>query len=222
MRHKQDLVALFDGYASTGDVEVLIGYLLTHSNLPGRRANLELAGAFGDLVAERTAGGTTGLWHLCVELAAISAVKAPVNSPEEFLPFCGALGFGAIGSVSPRTADEALAVLRKLANDPRWRTREAVRSGLQRMLTARASDTLRALYTWVDTGDCLQMRAAAAAVAEPALLRDEGMARSALELHRQVFGHVMVEAERRSEPFRTLRKALGYTLSVVVQALPEE
>jgi hypothetical protein len=65
------------------------------------------------------------------------------------------------------------------------------------------------------------MRAAAAAVAEPALLKDKAAALSALQLHRSIMTHLLQVQERRTESFRVLRKALGYTLSVVVQAAPE-
>jgi hypothetical protein len=75
---------------------------------------------------------------------------------------------------------------------------------------------------WVIDGTLLELRAVAATVAEPGLLKDTETAIVALQLHRKAFDRVLSTKERKSEDFRTLRKALGYTLSVVVQALPQE
>jgi hypothetical protein len=114
-----------------------------------------------------------------------------VNAPQELVPFCGAVAIGAIGSLSPAFFQPALLTLRGLANDPRWRMREAVCFGLQRMLARRGQRTLGVLANWVVPGAWLEMRAAAPAVAEPALLKDEETARSALQLHREIMGYVL-------------------------------
>lgn len=220
--HERELIILFDAFAQAGDAEDVTVYLISNSNLPGRRANLELADAFGDVVEEYAAKQEQGLWELCRRVTTISAEKAPANTPEEFLPFCGAIGIGVIGSVSPYRSDAALHSLRGLANDARWRMREAVCFGLQRILAKRSPDTLKALETWVQDENWLEMRAVAAGVAEPALLRDEVNAKSALQLHQTIFGRMLAAQARKSEDFKTLRRALGYTLSVVVQALPTE
>lgn len=80
----------------------------------------------------------------------------------------------------------------------------------------------KALAGWAAAGDPLEMRAVAAAVAEPALLKDRTFAEAALGLQRQVVYRAVQIPDRRSDSFRALRKGLGYTLSVVVQAIPEE
>ncbi|KUG19630.1 hypothetical protein ASZ90_010641 [hydrocarbon metagenome] len=64
------------------------------------------------------------------------------------------------------------------------------------------------------------MRGAAAGLAEPALLADAKTAQSALKLHRKILVRVLTAGERTTDEFRTLRQALGYTLSVVISALP--
>ena len=66
------------------------------------------------------------------------------------------------------------------------------------------------------------MRAIAATVADPSLLENEEMAIWALSLHRKILGQVLETQDRKSEEFKTMRKALGYTLSVVVRAHPRE
>lgn len=220
-QHLHDLSRLLDDLIQGGSAEALTRYLLSHSNLPGPRGNLELAAAFGDLVESR-GDAATGLWSLCLDMTAISAGEAPVNTAEEFLPFCGAVGLGALGATSPERYDGAVGRLRTLARDSRWRMREAVCFGLQRLLARRGGDTLDALEAWVGGGNPLEMRAAAAAVAEPVLLVDTALASRALQIHRTIFERFPEFHDRRAQDFRTLRQGLGYTLSVVVCALPQE
>lgn len=220
--HKRDLMGLFDEFVETGDAERLTGYVVSNSNLPSRRANLELAAAFADVVASTSEKGSERLWELCISMAAISADEAPVNDPKEFIPFCGAMGIGAIGSVLPEFYEKALTTLRALAHDPRWRMRESVCFGLQRLMASQGRDILKELDAWIRDGDVLEMRAAAATVAEPTMLKDRETAISALQLHRAIIAQVLEVKARKSEGFRILRKALGYTLSVVVHAVPQE
>ena len=78
------------------------------------------------------------------------------------------------------------------------------------------------LEGWIRDGKVLEMRAAAATVAEPAVLKNEETAISALQLHRKIIAQVLKVKERKSEGFRILRKALGYTLSVVVREFPKK
>ena len=222
--HKQDLAALFDAFEATGDIKELTTYLVSNSNLPGPRGNLELAYAFGDVIGKQAGQGTSleSIWTLCKDLTKISAAEAPVGDPREFLPFCGTVGLGSIGAANAEYTETALEILRDLARDPRWRMREAVCIGLQRLIAVQSRQTLAALKTWVAGGDLLEMRAAAAGVAEPALLVDRATATVALELHRGILDRVLKTDDRRSDAFRTLRKGLGYTLSVVVCAVPQE
>ena len=148
--------------------------------------------------------------------------KAPVNNPRELIPFCGAVGMGAFGAACPTMFAKVMTALRSSANDPRWRMREAVPMALQRLIAARPQETLNALKLWITEGNPLEMRAAAAGVAEPALLQDTAAARAALELHEAIFCRMPEFDDRESDEFKVLRKGIGYTLSVVVQALPEE
>ena len=220
-RHRRNLVPLFDGFVETSDPEGLREYLASNSGLPGPRANLELAGAFADIVAENALTIPHRMWHLCTAMAGIHAGDAPTNEPREFLPFCGTVGIGAIGAASAPLVAPALALLRSRATDPRWRMREAVCFGLQRLLATRRPETINTLAEWVADGNALEMRAVAAALAEPDLLRDGDFAVSALNLHRAIIGQALKLSDRRSEGFRKLRQALGYTLSVITAAIPE-
>lgn len=162
------------------------------------------------------------IWSLCLTFVAVSPEEAPVNSPREFIPFCGARGMGAVGSASPMFSRKALFYLRELADDPRWRLREGVAMGIQNLLSGRGRDTLKELEDWIGEDNWLAMRAVAAAVAEPAVLKDEQTAGAALKLHRKIFARVLAARDRNSGEFKTLRQGLGYSLSVVINALPRE
>ena len=220
--HKRGLVTLFDAFLETRDDEALFDYISANSNLPGPRGNLELARGFGDAVEGYTVRAAGAMWDLCTRMAMVSAEEAPVNAPEELIPFCGAVGIGAIGAVCPAFFDDALIRLRQLANDPRWRMREAVAFGLQRLLARRPAETMEAVQGWAVADGWLEMRAAVAGIAEPAVLKDRKSAPAALHIHRRIFDCLHQAEDRRSEPFRVLRKGLAYTLSVVVQAVPEQ
>ena len=220
-QHRQDLARLFGAFVHSGDATALCRYIALNSNLPGPRANLELAAAFSELAREVSEEGNDAIWELAISMAAVTADEAPVDAPDELVPFCGALAIGAIASTSARLYHQALARLKALARDPRWRMREAVAMGLQQLLEKSPQQTIEQLASWVGGGDFLEMRAAAAAVADPAALKHAETALSALELHRAIVQRLLETSERRSDDFRILRKALGYTLSVVVQAVPD-
>lgn len=89
-RHKQELVYLFDDFLKTDDEEKVIEYLISNSNLPSPRGNLELANAFAEVAEYYSMEDPEKLWSLCLRLINVSPDEAPVNNPKEFLPFCGA------------------------------------------------------------------------------------------------------------------------------------
>jgi len=133
-RHRADLDPLLIDFLATHDGQPIYEYLEQHSNLPGRRANLELARAFGDVVADAASANPDPMWSLCSGLIDISVSEAGVDQPASFLPFCGAGAIGAVGAVCSDYTERSLVRLRSLARDPRWRIREAVSSGLSRLL----------------------------------------------------------------------------------------
>jgi hypothetical protein len=220
--NKHNLANLVDYFLKTGNERELTQYLISKSNLPGPRGNLELAKAFADLVEVNFSKNPERLWGLCIKAIEISSDEAPVNDPKEFLTFCGAYGLGSIGSVSSSLFDKALFLLKELARDSRWRTREAVAMGLQKMLARKPEETLKALDGWIENSDWLVMRAVVAGVAEPYLLRNVQTARKALEYHKKIFAKILAAKERKSHEFKVMRKGLGYTFSVVICGLPKE
>lgn len=220
-KHAEELVKIFKTLATRETWEELYSYIITNSNLPGPRGNLELAAAFEEIISSQSAISTPKqLWELCSEMTNLSAEYAPTNDPKEFIAFCGTRGLGAIGTSFPEYQEKALIHLKNLAKDPRWRMREAVAMTLQRLLSGGDIKIRRKLDDWIEQGDWSVLRGVMAGIAEPRLLLDSGFAEWALEAHMKVLDRIAKSPNRESEEFRTLRKALGYTLSVIVQAKP--
>ena len=74
---------------------------------------------------------------------------------------------------------------------------------------------------WASTGDRLVQRAVVAALCEPALLDVPADAAAVVDILDGVTGTLVAAADRRTEPFRVLRQALGYGWSVAIVAAPE-
>jgi hypothetical protein len=191
-------------------VEDLEAFLLAESRLPGPRGNLELAQA----VAEE---GSAELFH---HLRSFDAGRAPVNTPQEFLAFCGVLGLGRLVAEGD---SEALAALRAHARDPRWRTREAVAMALQGWGQVDLPGLMDAMDLW-SRGSYLEQRAAVAALCEPALLHHPVHVRRVLALLDRVTAALAAAPadDRRGDEFKAMRKGLGYGWSVAAAALPDE
>jgi hypothetical protein len=219
--YKGTMAEFLARYARTGDATPIKDHLASNSNLPGPRGNLELAYAFGEVAAELMVKHPREMWDLATELAKMSPKEAPVNDPREIIPFCGAIAIGSIGAVCDELFREAFSRLNVLSRDPRWRTREGVAMGVQRLLAGNGPGSLGELERWVTDEDWLAMRAVAAGVAEPPLLIDERLADGALDLHRRIVDRMLASDSRKSGDFRTLRQGLGYSLSVAVAANPK-
>ncbi len=219
--YKEHLTALISENLKTGNEEKLAEYLASNSNLPGPRGNLELAEAFAHTIETYAEKEPEKLWHLCTKLTQLSPTEAPVNNPKEFLVFCGARGIGTLGT-SQAFFPQAIPRLRELASDVRWRTREGVAMAIQSLIEKQPRRTINEMAKWIENEDWLAMRAVAAGVAEPPLLKDERTAKSALELHKKIFGKMAAAHQRKSSEYKTLKQGLGYSLSVVVRAVPRE
>jgi len=183
-------------------------FLLRESGLPGRRANLELAQAVADKGSE----------ELFERYLTFDPEKAPVNSPQEFLAFCGVVGLGRLLSEGKM---ELLGTLRPYASDPRWRIREGVAMALQRLGRVNMDSLLQEMEKW-SKSNLLEKRAAAAALCEPNLLCEEKHVEQVLQILDQITVSIRDVEDRRSDEFKALRKGLGYCWSAAVVALPEE
>jgi hypothetical protein len=183
-------------------------YLLKESGLPGPRGNIEL----GQVVADE---GDRALFE---RYSAYTAEQAPVNSPYEFLAFCGVVGLGRLLA----EGDSALlGTLRTHASDPRWRVREGVAMALQRLGDKNMDALLAGMQEW-SLGTPLEQRAAAAGLCEPRLLAQAAHARAVLQILDQITASLQRSAITPREELLVLRKGLGYCWSVAVAALPGE
>jgi len=122
-------------------------YLLEMSGLPGPRGNLDLAQVVAD----------EGDLKLFRRYTAYTADQAPVNSPDEFLAFCGVVG---LGRCLTEGHLDLLETLRTHVSDPRWRIREAVAMALQRLGDANMEQLLAAIQAW-SRGSSYEQRATA-------------------------------------------------------------
>jgi hypothetical protein len=116
------------------ELEVWDTYLLKESGLPGPRGNIELAQVVAD----------EGNRDLFERYLGYTAELAPVNSPYEFLAFCGVVGLGRLLAEGDQGL---LPALRRYASDPRWLLREGVAMALQRLGDA---DMERLLAAMID------------------------------------------------------------------------
>jgi hypothetical protein len=181
-------------------------FLLKESGLPGPRGNIELAQAVAD-------EGTRELFERFLQC---TADRAPVNSPYEFLAFCGVVG---LGRLVAQGETQWLPIIRQHASDVRWRMREGVAMALQRVGDADMDLLLKEMKLWAK-GNLLEQRAAAAALCEPRLLTKPAQVKSVLRILDQITGAVARAKDRKTSEFDALRKGLGYCWSVAVAALP--
>lgn len=209
-----------------GDATPLAQYLAEWSGLPGARMNLALVGAFADAVGEIVTQPHPPVERLEALLdgwAALPLEAAPVNDAREIWPGAAVLAYGQVAVRRPDWWGDEIGKLHRAAADARWRVRELVATAVQRMLAADWPRTVAALQTWLTEADPLVIRAAAAAVAEPPLLRDAARGAGALAIQADAVAWLarVPAEERRGEAMRTLRQALGYTVSVAVAAAPD-
>ena len=183
-------------------------YLLKESGLPGPRGNIELAQAVAN----------EGKRELFQRYLTYNADVAPVNSPYEFLAFCGAVGLGRLLAEGDQTEFQTL---RTLASDPRWRMREAVAMALQRLGDVDMVQLTQEMQVW-SHGTWLEQRAAAASICEPRLLGEAEFAREVLIILDTITANIEEAADRHGVEFIALRKGMGYCWSVAVAALPAE
>jgi hypothetical protein len=182
-------------------------YLLRESGLPGPRGNLELAQVVAD----------EGDRDMFERFLCNTPQVAPTNDPHEFLAFCGVVG---LGRLLAEGDEKILDELRPYASDPRWRLREGVAMALQRLGKKDMTLLLTAMDEW-STGNWLEKRAAAAALAEPVLLHVERDVLKALQILDRITASMENSGEVRSENYKILQQGLSYCWSVVVVAAPD-
>lgn len=183
-------------------------FLLKESCLPGKRGNLELLHA----VIEE------GNEKIFLHLLEYGKNKDTTGTREEFTFICGVAG---LGQLLVKQKYEYFRKLKKLANHPQWRVREAVVIALQYFGKHNSNRLLDEMETWIK-GSCMEKRAAAAALCEPVLLNNEKFNLKVLEFLKIITESIKDIKDRKSSEFITLRKGLGYCWSVAAAAQPEE
>lgn len=181
-----------------------IPFLLKESGLPGPRGNLELAYA---VAGEGNKG----------QFEKLLSFQAEENTPEVFLVFCGVVGLGKLAASKPKIFDR----LRGYASDPRWRIREAVATGLQLAGDQDMELLLKEMQKW-SKGSWYEKRAAAAALAEPRLLKESKHVKQVLQVLDKITASMESADNPKDEAFKVMRQAMGYCWSVAVAALPEK
>jgi len=213
------LMPLLTGEIPDAGLEEL---LVSESNLPGPRANLELAWGFADCFEKIVL--SEELFALLKKWVGIGADQAPTQHPREFLPFCAiqALGsayFKAEASKKPEIVD----MLKQCAGDSRWRIREAVSMGFQRMAEQDFDAAQRVFSVWIKSSSLVEKRAILAALAHSPLLTDPERVTFCLQITQEVLSEVQTlpKDQRKTEGFRILKQGLEYTISLFVERLPE-
>jgi hypothetical protein len=180
-----------------------IPYLKKESGLPGPRGNLELAHAVAQIGNKK-------------RFEQLLSFEAQENTPEVFLVFCGVMGLGKLAAGEPKYFER----LRGYASDTRWRIREAVASGLQLTGDQDMSLLLKEMQKW-SKGNWYEKRAAAAALAEPRLLKKPKEIEKVLHILDQITASMETKEDMKDEAYKILRQGMGYCWSVVLVALPD-
>jgi hypothetical protein len=210
---------LIASYAQGASPEPIVDYLIAESRLPGPRANLEIGAAFATdvgalLPVSRAVVLLEGLW--------IAADRADTNDPRSFPVFAAAQAAGVcLTRADGDDRGRLLTMLRRAANDPRWRVREGAAMGLQRVGDASFDGMIDIARNWSEEASLLELRAIVAALAEPRLLNPDAVVKGwpfiDLAMRRLV---ATPQEERRLDEFKALRKGLGYAISVLTAADP--
>ncbi len=181
---------------------------MNESRLPGARSNLELAQAAVD-------SGSARQFEHWLQW---TADKAPENTAGCFLAICGTWG---LGKLIANGKVDLLSSLRRQANDPRWRVREASAMALQTIGDVNIPILLEIAGQWLD-GSWLEQRAVVAGLCEPRLLKQRETATTVLKILDQITSHLADTTATKDENRRILRQALGYGWSVAIVRAPEE
>ena len=210
--------------AIAGHPRPLEFYLREHSRLPGPRANLDLVNDVSYLLAAATDKKPDEVRSLINYFATGDRKQVAGNTPAEFIMLCGVVAAGTCAAVQPEWREKTIEMLSHYACSPYWRIREGVATAYQHLLSADQRVVITSLKRLAAEGNYLQQRAAIASVAEPRLLFDAEIVKDAVQLQRVVLenSRKATAAERKFEDFKVLRRALGYTLSVITAAAPEE
>ena len=186
------------------DPDKLEKFVMENSDLPGPRANLELAFALSEVYENR---------EVLAKWIEIDADRAGVNDPRSFLPFCSAV---CLGRLYGKTKDKKIIrILKKCACDDRWRIREAVAFGFQKIGEENFSELKSIFSEWIAKSNNREKRAILVSLAHPKIL-DRKTSLYCFEILENVF-----ENMDRDDDFEILKRGLEFTISVYTAANTE-
>jgi len=197
--------------------------LIANSNLPGKRANLELAFAMADCFG--TGDLNESNWRMLAEWARIAPDDAPTNHPKEFLPFCAILSLGSSYSLaSQKNKAKFIDIIKNAASDPRWRIREASAMGFQRIAEKDFNVTKKLFSEWIKKATFSEKRAILVALAHPPILNNEENVAFCFQIADEVLQGLLDlnRSDEETEEYTILKKGLGFTLSVYVAYSPRK
>lgn len=216
----EEIVPLLDFPQAFEKIEDL---LCEHSNLPSPRSNLTLAFKFADWFEKNNID--KNLLSLLIKWVNMTPEEAPTNNPKEYLTFCGIVALGAhYYYADEETKTLIMNQFKIIMNDSRWRAREGVAMGFQRIAEKDFEPIEKYFSMWYSGSSDLEKRAFIAALAHPPILKDKGITRFSLEMSDGILGDIRSfdKERRKSEGFAVLVKGLQYALSVLVAELPKE
>lgn len=187
----------------------LLALLESKSGLPGPRPNLEYILEFAQIA---TAESVT----TCLEVLEDTSLAA--DSPREFIGLCAVVGAGAVAA---RGGVPAGGVLRKAANHPLIRLRDAAVTGLVQIGKAKPGLLWEIFNSW-ENSNFAEKRAMVCALCDETFLQAHPVqVEKVLKVCNELLEDMDAQRLTKSEDFKSLRKAMGIVLSVPVTLQPE-
>ena len=210
--------------ALKGNQRPLEFYLRENSRLPGARANMELANDVSYLLAASVSRHPDSVRSLTDYFANVDSQTVVSNTPAEFVIICGLVASGACAALQRDWQPETFELLSRYACSSHWRIRRGVSTAYQHLLASAPDETGEHLMYLASEGNYWQQCAAITTIAEEALLFMPDVLATALQLQ-----HIILErlhnapiGARKGEDFRTLKRTLGFTLSVITASAPQQ
>ncbi|MFX0170225.1 MAG: hypothetical protein ACFE89_12865 [Candidatus Hodarchaeota archaeon] len=186
------------------DPKKLEKFITENSNLPGPRGNLELAFALAEIYEDL---------NVLLKWINVTEDQADVNDPKSFLAFCAAVCLGKL--YTKKKDKKIIVILKQSANDGRWRMREAVAFGFQKIGEDDFNELKTIFSEWIKKSNNLEKRAILVSLAHPRFLTEE-RAKFCFEIT-----DVVLTQMDKGTHFDVLKKGLDFTISVFVAANPK-
>ena len=182
--------------------------LMSDSNLPGPRGNLELAYGFADCL-KAMQYIDDNLWQALNKWVGILAEDTSSDSPKEFIPFCALQALGAIFAfVDTERKAKIIEILKAAANDSRWRVREAAAIGFQWIEEKDFKESQKVFDGWINRASLFERRAIVAALAHPPVLNDQNNVRFCFKITEIILNDLidMGRESRKTKEFHCVTK----------------